>query len=111
MASPLRSVPQDLAAAQLALHHTCRELIALYGHLPHYAVPAAAWVEPDGTTPPASPGWSEADHTAVEELLDRERTLRAAIGSHPWWTTPVLEEAPPAAARPVLGREALEQAA
>ncbi|MDJ0347046.1 hypothetical protein QMK19_38385 [Streptomyces sp. H10-C2] len=47
----------------------------------------------------------------MEELLDRERELRAVIGAHPAWATAVLEEAPAPRARPALCSGALEQAA
>ncbi|MDJ0343407.1 hypothetical protein QMK19_19390 [Streptomyces sp. H10-C2] len=84
--------------AQLALHRTSRELHALYARLPRYAVPVTAWTDQHGTIHPAGTGWSEADHVAVEALLDRERELRAGIAAHPAWAA--YEEPPIPAPRP-----------
>lgn len=83
--------PSDLEQrdqARLALHRTRCDLIALYQRLPPYAVPTAAWRDPDGTLHAASLGWSEAEQAAVEKLLDRERELWSIIGTDPFRPTP-----------------------
>ncbi|MGW7006573.1 hypothetical protein ACWGCW_28080 [Streptomyces sp. NPDC054933] len=80
--------PDDLRTLQTDLEAARAELAALYGRLPHrsMAMPEP-YVDVRGIQHPASPGWTDEEHQAVDALWARQRELSAAITWHPFFST------------------------
>lgn len=91
--APAFPFPQDLLDAQVALHRA-RALYEEYASgLPWSAMPMPGW-EGDKqlhtnyrSTKPASPGYTEEQHTEVARLRAELLELSAVVSTHPFWDT------------------------
>jgi hypothetical protein len=99
--------PDDLVAAQRAIREVRAELTDLYGQLPHYTEPVAAFTDSRGEVRPASSGsWSEEDWAAVATLRQQELELATTIVMHPYFEAlegPARAEAARPSSTPTIG--------
>ncbi|MFF9569873.1 hypothetical protein [Streptomyces sp. NPDC014685] len=84
--------PDDLRAAQTRLHEATAELAALGRTLPWSVEPHDGWPgkehshtgEVTGGRPP-SPGWTDEQKAAVDELRQECLVLSETVSTHPYW--------------------------
>ncbi|MER5781316.1 hypothetical protein ABT104_06240 [Streptomyces mobaraensis] len=85
--------PEDLRAAQVALHRAHAELTALLEQLPWSVEPMKGWTaDPEPargyrSERPDSPGWTSEQKEAVAALRKRALELSVFVGTHAFWKT------------------------
>ncbi|MGW1189267.1 hypothetical protein [Streptomyces sp. NPDC002559] len=84
--------PDDLRAAQVRLHQATAELTTLGRALPWSVEPHDGWPgkehshtgEVTGGRPP-SPGWTDEQKAAIDELRQECLALSETVSTHPYW--------------------------
>ncbi|MDF3292371.1 hypothetical protein [Streptomyces silvisoli] len=80
--------PDDLIQLQRDWQQAQRDLADLYAHLPHRPEPMPEpYTDARGVQHPASVGWTDDDHAAVDKLLSHQRDLAQQLATHEFWAT------------------------